>query len=118
MIYFLTRASLSLAFAAAIINAQTNPPPSNPPTSDPLSWSLDWPNLYDPHTVLDLHIKITRNNLNTINNDGSYETEVPALLWEDTVDGEASAQLVSIRRKSGDPLGENKVRSNMQTPMT
>jgi hypothetical protein len=64
----------------------------------------DWPELYDPELILNLHIKLKSDDFNTINNDSTFEIEVPALFWEEA-DGEASAQLVSIRRKSADPLG-------------
>lgn len=64
--------------------------------------------MYEPTSVLNLHVKIKSNDFDSINDDSTYEIEVPALFWEEA-DGEDEAQLVSIRRKSASVLGDGKV---------
>jgi hypothetical protein len=61
--------------------------------------ALDWPGLYDPFTVLNLHLDLVDgDDLDIILNDTTYDIEVPAWFW---ADGEESHKiLVSIRRKS------------------
>lgn len=69
----------------------------------------DWPHLYNFTKIPHLHIKIKAQDWETILNDGyldtptPYEQEKPSLLWEEC-DGPESAQLVSIRQKSNDPI--------------
>lgn len=74
--------------------------------------TADWPDLYDPTSILDLHFKIKRADFDAINADGTFAIEVPALFWEGA-DGDTLAQLVSIRRKSGSNVG-TKVRVAFQ----
>ncbi len=74
----------------------------------PLSYSLDvpdWPGLYDPLTLLELHVVMTPENFNTIVNDELFDIEVPALFWAE----DEPPILVSIRRKSATKIGADKV---------
>jgi hypothetical protein len=61
----------------------------------------DWPGLYDPFQVLDLQVTMDPGDLAAIQADLTFEIERPA--WLNTP-GEDPVQ-VSIRRKSGDPIG-------------
>lgn len=65
---------------------------------------LDWPYFYDPEVVQHLHFKIKDEDWNTIKADDTYDIEVPVLFWVES-EGEESAILVSIRRKSATPIG-------------
>jgi hypothetical protein len=56
----------------------------------------DWPEHYDPFTLLSYHLTLSESDWNTIRSDQSYDIEVPALL---AAEGEAPV-LVSVRRKS------------------
>jgi len=62
----------------------------------------DWPGLYDPFGVLDLRFTVDPADLATIQADETFEIEVPAIM---NTPGEPSI-VVSIRRKSGDPIGQ------------
>ena len=60
----------------------------------------DWPEIFDPLVLHTLNLQMSDEDWLTIQNDETFDIEVPALLW---LDGEAPI-LVSIRRKSSDPL--------------
>ncbi|HET6428374.1 MAG TPA: CotH kinase family protein [Phycisphaerae bacterium] len=61
----------------------------------------DWPGLYDPFQILDLQVTMEPADLAVIRADETFDIEKPAWL---SVPGETPV-LVSIRRKSGDPIG-------------
>ncbi len=61
---------------------------------------LGWPEIFDPTRVLHLNLSMTNADWNTVQNDGSFSVEVPATLWM----GSEAPLLISVRRKSGDPL--------------
>jgi len=61
----------------------------------------DWPGLYDPFQVPDLQVTMEPGDLAAIRSDETFEIEKPAYL---STPGETPI-LVSIRRKSGDPIG-------------
>jgi hypothetical protein len=65
----------------------------------------DWPGLYDPFTLLSFHIEVAPEDWTTIVADTTFDIEVPALFWAE----DEAPILVSVRRKSGDLLGEDKV---------
>jgi hypothetical protein len=56
----------------------------------------DWPDHYDPFSLLRYHLTLAESDWNTIRSDQSYDIEVPALL---SAEDEAPV-LVSVRRKS------------------
>lgn len=60
----------------------------------------DWPEIFDPLVLRTLNLEMDDADWQTIQNDETFEIEVPTLLW---LDGEAPI-LVSIRRKSADAL--------------
>lgn len=59
-----------------------------------------WPEIFDPLQLRTLNLQMSAQDWQTIQSDESFEIEVPTLLW---LDGEEPI-LVSIRRKSADPL--------------
>jgi CotH kinase protein len=59
-----------------------------------------WPEIFDPLVLRTLNLQMSEQDWQTIQNDETFDIEVPTLLW---LDGEAPI-LVSIRRKSADPL--------------
>lgn len=64
----------------------------------------DWPDVYDPLTLLTLNLSMSAADWNTVQNDSTLSIEVPAQLW---ADGESpSGLLVAVRRKSADLLGD------------
>jgi len=65
--------------------------------------AYDWPGLYDPLRVRTLNLDMNPDYWTTIKADTTYDIEVPAMLWED---GEPAPILVSVRRKSADPIGD------------
>jgi CotH kinase protein len=66
----------------------------------PVSVAQTWPDVFDPLQVLSLHLEMTPEDWLTVQNDESFEIEVPAMFWGD---GETPIQ-VSVRRKSAEPL--------------
>ena len=63
----------------------------------------DWPDLYDPFTMLDLHVELDETDYNAILADLTYDIEVPAFFWA----GDEDPILVSIRRKSATAFPDN-----------
>ncbi|MFC1888227.1 CotH kinase family protein [Thermodesulfobacteriota bacterium] len=63
----------------------------------------DWPAVFDPFQVLTLNLDLEPADWQTVLNDETYDIEVPAMFWADGED----PLLVSVRRKSADPIGEN-----------
>ncbi|MCK4413097.1 MAG: CotH kinase family protein [Candidatus Eisenbacteria sp.] len=61
-----------------------------------------WPEIFDPLQVLTLNLEMNPLDWATIQNDETFDIEVPANFW---ADGEEPI-LVSVRRKSADPLTE------------
>ncbi|MCH7720246.1 MAG: lamin tail domain-containing protein [Planctomycetes bacterium] len=61
-----------------------------------------WPDVFDPFQLLTLNLEMDDADWQTIQNDESFSIEVPADFW---ADGEEPI-LISVRRKSADPLGE------------
>jgi spore coat protein CotH len=62
----------------------------------------DWPDLYDPFRLLDLQVTMDPGDLAIIKADTTFDIEKPAWFG---VPGEEPL-LVSIRRKSADPIGD------------
>src|SRR5687768_12016055 len=60
----------------------------------------DWPEIFDPLVLRTLNLEMSDQDWQTIQHDGTFDIEVPTLLW---LDGEQPI-LVAIRRKSADPL--------------
>jgi hypothetical protein len=60
----------------------------------------NWPNVFDPLQLLSLHLEMSSQDWQTVQNDDTFEIEVPAMFWSD---GETPIQ-VSVRRKSAVPL--------------
>jgi len=60
----------------------------------------DWPEVFDPAWLVPLNLSMDDADWTTIQNDETFDVEVPAMLW---ADGEKPI-LVSVRRKSADPL--------------
>jgi hypothetical protein len=61
----------------------------------------DWPEIFDPSQLLTLNLSMSSGDWVTIQNDLTFNIEVPAMFW---ADGEDQI-LVSVRRKSCDALG-------------
>jgi hypothetical protein len=72
-------------------------------TVNPAS-AYEWPGVYDPLQLLTLNLDIDPGDWSTVKGDTTLSIKVPAMLW---ADGEVPV-LVSVRRKSGDMLG-NKI---------
>ena len=64
-------------------------------------YAQDWPDIFNPLELVALNLDMDPGDWNTIQNDESFEIEVPAMFW---MDGEKPI-LVAVRRKSADPLG-------------
>jgi hypothetical protein len=62
----------------------------------------DWPDAFDPLQLLTLNLEMDPLDWETIQNDETFDIEVPAMFW---ADGEDSI-LVSVKRKSCDALGD------------
>jgi hypothetical protein len=60
----------------------------------------DWPDIFDPSQLLTLNLSMSTADWITIQNDLTFDIEVPAMFW---ADGEDQI-LVSVRRKSCDAL--------------
>ena len=67
----------------------------------PASLAQDWPDVYDPFTLLTLNLEMDPGDWNTIRQDESFEIEVPAMFGADGED----PILVAVRRKSATPIG-------------
>jgi len=65
-----------------------------------VSMAQGWPEFFDTDELLTLNLELAEADWQNIQNDETFDIEVPADLW---LDGEAP-MLVSVRRKSGDPL--------------
>jgi len=62
-----------------------------------------WPDIYEPNLLLTFNIGMNPADWNDVVADETFELEKPAWFW---ADGEENSKLfVSVRRKSGDPLG-------------
>jgi hypothetical protein len=59
-----------------------------------------WPEIFDPLVLRTINLQMSNEDWQTIQHDETFEIEVPTWMW---LDGEAPI-LVSIRRKSADPL--------------
>ena len=59
-----------------------------------------WPEIFDTGQLLTLNLELDAGDWQTIQHDETFDLEFPANLW---LEGEAPI-LVSLRRKSGDPL--------------
>jgi hypothetical protein len=59
-----------------------------------------WPEIFNPLVLRTLNLQMADEDWQTIQNDETFDIEVPTMLW---LDGEEPI-LVSIRRKSADPL--------------
>jgi hypothetical protein len=64
--------------------------------------SQGWPEIFDPLVLRTLNLQMSNADWLMIQEDETFDIEVPTLLW---LDGEKPI-LVSIRRKSADPLTE------------
>ncbi|MEN8205265.1 MAG: CotH kinase family protein [Pseudomonadota bacterium] len=64
--------------------------------------AYEWPGVYDPLQLLTLNLDMDPGDWSTVKNDQTLDIEVPAMFW---ADGEEQI-LVSVRRKSGDALGD------------
>ncbi len=62
-----------------------------------------WPDVFDPLDLLSLHLEMDHADWQTVQHDESLSVEVPAMFWADGDD----PILISVRRKSADPLTEN-----------
>ncbi len=60
----------------------------------------DWPDLYDPFTLLSFNLRMAPEDWDTISADTTFDIEVPALLWAE----DEAPILVSVRRKSASAL--------------
>jgi hypothetical protein len=69
-------------------------------TFEPSSLAQSWPEIFDPLVLRTLNLRMSNEDWQTIQHDETLEIEVPTWLW---LDGEQPI-LVSIRRKSADPL--------------
>lgn len=65
----------------------------------------DWPDLYDPFTLLSIDLEMAPGDWSTIVADTTFDIEVPAMF---SAEDEAPI-LVSVRRKSATRLGRDKV---------
>jgi spore coat protein CotH len=62
----------------------------------------DWPDVFDPTTLMTLNIQMDPCDWNIILDDTTFDIELPAWFW---ADGEEGQKIwVSVRRKSGDPI--------------
>jgi hypothetical protein len=59
-----------------------------------------WPEVFEPTTLLTLHLQMDASDWTTVQNDTSLSIEVPATFW---ADGETPIT-ISVRRKSADAL--------------
>jgi len=66
-----------------------------------------WPEVFDPFTVLTLHLDMQEGDWSTVRNDDSLSIEVPARLREE---GETNWLDVVVRRKSGPALTNGGIR--------
>ena len=66
----------------------------------PSAWAQDWPIFYDPFTVRTINLTLSSGDWNTVQNDTTFEQEVPAYL---SFTGETPL-LVALRRKSSTAL--------------
>ncbi len=62
----------------------------------------DWPDIFEPSLLLTLNIEMDPSDWNDVVNDQTFEDERQALFWADGE--EANKLLVSVRRKSADPI--------------
>jgi hypothetical protein len=65
-----------------------------------LARAQGWPEIFDPLVLRTVNLEMSDQDWQTIQHDETFDIEVPTLLW---LDGEQPI-LVSIRRKSADPL--------------
>jgi hypothetical protein len=92
--------SRSLLLSAPFVLATLVPPALSQTRAPRTPQVLDWPRIFDPTEVLHLNLSMTQADWNTIQNDQSFDIEVPALFWM----GSETPLLVSVRHKSSDPL--------------
>ncbi|MDH3979538.1 MAG: CotH kinase family protein, partial [Gammaproteobacteria bacterium] len=76
-------------------------------TANPAS-AYDWPEIYNPLQMITLNLDMDNGDWSKVRGDKTFSIEVPALFWADGDVDEPDPVLVSVRRKSADPLG-NKV---------
>ncbi len=62
----------------------------------------DWPAVFDPAELLTLNLDMDPDDWATVQTDETLDIELPAWFWADGED----PILISVRRKSGDPLTE------------
>ena len=61
-----------------------------------------WPEVFEPTVLRTLYLNMSSADWQIIENDLTYEIEVPAFFWSQGE--EANKMIVSVRRKSGDPI--------------
>lgn len=69
-------------------------------SSPALAIAQDWPAVFDPIEVLPLKLTMAPADWQTIQEDETFDIEVPAMFWT----GDEEPILVSVRRKSADPI--------------
>ena len=100
-----TRTSALIVAAAVVAGCENTLQPLTSPAgrgaADIVATSTDsWPGVFDPFTVLSLHIEMNDNDWDTIRRDGTNTIEVPAQFH---AEGEAPIG-VTVRRKSSRAL--------------
>ena len=60
----------------------------------------NWPDIFNPLELVALNLEMDPGDWNTIQNDDTFDIEVPAMFWADGED----PILVSVRRKSATPI--------------
>ena len=66
----------------------------------PIRRHLGWPEIFEPRNVLHINLSMSSGDWNTIQNDLTFDIELPTLMWT----GTDAPILVSVRRKSCDAL--------------
>src|SRR5688572_6933746 len=64
---------------------------------------LFWDEVYKPLVLRSLHVSLTAEDYRTIQEDETFDIEVPAMFWTDRAD---DPYHITIRRKSATPIGE------------
>src|SRR5688572_18265701 len=68
--------------------------------ASPSASAQGWPEIFDPLVLRTINLQMSDADWQTIQNDETFDIEVPTLMW---LDGEEPI-LVAIRRKSADAL--------------
>ena len=63
-------------------------------------YTQEWPEIYNPLVLRTLHLEISTQDWSIIQNDETFDIEVPAMFWMNDDD----PIQISVRRKSADPL--------------